>query len=232
MRIGILGDIHGNHLALAAVLSSAREKEIQKLLITGDIVGYYFWPREVLELLNDWDFEMVRGNHEDMLRQSLSDGNFLKQVDVRYGQGIRRAIEVLNTSQLDWLTSLPHPMKIEIDGCRILLCHGSPWDLNQYVYPDAPESMMEKFTAVTEDWIILGHTHYPMTRQFKGKTIINPGSVGQQRNKVRGAHWAMLDTASRKISAYVEPYDDRWISSQVSLMAPELPYLAEVLVRT
>ena len=67
MRIALLGDIHGNSFALAAVLEAARAAHVEKLLITGDFVGYYFWPREVLDMLDDWDVAAVRGNHEDML---------------------------------------------------------------------------------------------------------------------------------------------------------------------
>ena len=63
MRIALLGDIHGNSFALAAVLGAARATRVEKLLITGDFVGYYFWPREVLDMLRDWEVEAVRGNH-------------------------------------------------------------------------------------------------------------------------------------------------------------------------
>lgn len=232
MRIGILGDIHGNHLALAAVLASARGKHINKLLITGDSIGYYFWPGKVFELLREWDFEMVRGNHEDMLRRSLSDESYLPEVDARYGTGIRLAIAQLDKTQLNWLTTLPHPLRLDIDGCRILLCHGSPWDLNQYVYPDAADSIIGKFGEIDADWIITGHTHYPMVKKINSKTIINPGSVGQQRNRVRGAHWAMLDTSSFTVSAFVESYDDQWVAEQARLILPKIPYIAEVLLRT
>jgi len=232
LRIGILGDIHGNHLALEAVLNSVREKGITKLLITGDSVGYYFWPDKVIEMLKGWDFEMVRGNHEDMLRQSLRDKNYLLQIDARYGKGIRTAIERLNQAQLDWLTSLPHPLVLDVGGCRILLCHGAPWDVNLYVYPDATDSVIARFRETSADWILTGHTHYPMIRKIGGKTIVNPGSVGQQRNRVRGAHWAMLDTVSGKVSAFVEAYDDIWVAEQARLISPEIPYLAEVLLRS
>ena len=54
MRVALLGDVHGNELALAAVLEAARAAGAQALLVTGDLVGYYFAPDRVLELLRGW----------------------------------------------------------------------------------------------------------------------------------------------------------------------------------
>ena len=68
MKIGLLGDIHGNSRALRAVLESARVKGVEKLCLTGDFVGYYYHPDEVLDLLASWPNHAVRGNHEAMLR--------------------------------------------------------------------------------------------------------------------------------------------------------------------
>ena len=81
MKIGLLGDIHGNRYALDAVLTSARLFGIERLLITGDLIGYYFWPREVLELLTPWNFTAVYGNHESMLFKAERDGEYLELVD-------------------------------------------------------------------------------------------------------------------------------------------------------
>jgi predicted phosphodiesterase len=110
MRIALLGDIHGNSFALAAVLDAARAARVEKLLITGDFVGYYFWPREVLDMLSDWDIAAVRGNHEDMLVDVLNGPASLEKINAAYGSGLSRAIETLTQAQLDWLCNLPHPM--------------------------------------------------------------------------------------------------------------------------
>ena len=231
MKVALLGDIHGNHLALAAVLAAARKQGAERLLVTGDLVGYYFWPREVLELLKPWDMAVVRGNHEDMLAAARKQPDLLGQVDKQYGTGLRVALETLSSRQLDWLENLRHPQNIEIDGCRILLCHGSPWDVDIYIYPDAESTLLEKCADTGHDWIDLGHTHYPMEHRVGNTTIVNPGSVGQPRNRKPGAHWALLNTQSRKLSFMSEYYDIAPVIEMSRARHPNIPYLSDVLQR-
>ena len=231
MKLALLGDIHGNHLALAAVLAAAQRNNVDKLLITGDIVGYYFWPGEVIELLATWEKVVVRGNHEEMLAVARENSDYLIQMDRKYGTGLRVALDTLSNEQLDWLVQLPHPRKLSIDGCSILLCHGSPWDLDQYIYPNAEEALLEKCSAEGHDWVVLGHTHYPMQHLRDNTTIVNPGSVGQPRNRKPGAHWALLDTETQIVTFRVESYDAGPVIEVARNRQPDLPYLAKVFTR-
>ena len=231
MKLGLLGDVHGNNLALHAVLAAASAAGVETLLVTGDLVGYYHSPMQVLDLLRPWNRYMVRGNHEDMLVAARSDPAFLDQVDAQYGTGLRIAIEQIDTQQLDELCGLPHPLELVVDGCKILLCHGTPWDSDLYVYPDAKKELLERCAMQEFDLVVLGHTHYPMCHQI-GRTILaNPGSVGQPRNRKLGAHWALFDTESREVALRCETYDAGLVIAESRLRHPEIPYLAEVLER-
>lgn len=232
MKLGLIGDIHGNHIALKAVLTAARACGVERLLVTGDLVGYYFWPKEVLELLAPWDKVVVRGNHEEMLRMALADASLLPAMEQRHGGGIRVALETLAQEQIDWLASLPISRKIRVGECRVLLCHGAPWDPNHYVYPDAGREVIERCCDDESDVIVLGHTHYPMHRKCGRTAIVNPGSTGQPRNRQPGAHWAILDTATGSVEHRVEGYDAAPILAQCRDRHPDLPYLRDVLVRT
>jgi len=232
MKLGLLGDIHGNHLALQAVLAAASSTGVEKLLVTGDLVGYYDAPLQVVEQLQPWERHVVRGNHEDMLNVARSDPEFLTQVDARYGTGLRSAIEQLGEQQLDELCSLPHPLELLIDGRRILLCHGAPWDNDQYVYPDAQPELLERCAVQEFDLVVLGHSHYPMSHRIGKTLVVNPGSVGQPRNRQPGAHWAILDTANCSLQFCREAYDSTALVEECRQSHPELPYLAEVLTRT
>lgn len=231
MRVAILGDIHGNSLALESVLSAAKRLDVECLLITGDIVGYYFEPAKVMELLASWQFYMVRGNHENMLSAVRKKPGLLPEIEKRYGSGLRVALSTMQISQLDMLCNLPHPLSIELDNVRILLCHGSPWDNDMYIYPDANESLLKRCAADESDIIVTGHTHYPMLKRLGKKQLVNPGSVGQPRNRRPGAQWALLDTAMNEITLYNESYNIALVSSEARLRHPELPYLADVLSR-
>lgn len=231
MKLALLGDVHGNADALSAVLVAAQEMGVEHLLVTGDLVGYYFAPAKVLELLAPWSRHVVRGNHEDMLAASRKDRVTLESIMNRYGSGILLALEQLSESQLNEVCSLPHSLQLDMDGCRILLCHGTPWNVDQYVYPDATQGLLQRCIEPGVDFVVLGHTHYSMERQIGSAQIVNPGSVGQPRNRKPGAQWAFLDTDSRRLEFRVESYDRAPLIRECRLRHPELPYLAEILER-
>ncbi len=232
MKLALLADIHGNHLALQAVLEAVKINKVDKLLIAGDFIGYYFWPREVLELLAPWDVTAIRGNHEDMLVKAGENPEFLESVDAKYGTGLRVALETLTSYQIDWLSNLPSSLEFEAEGCRILLCHGSPWETDLYIYPDGDQEVLEKCAATGYGWVVLGHTHYPMIRYSNDTTIVNPGSVGQSRNRKPGAYWALLDTDSQEVNIHCVKYDASLVIAESLIRNPVLPYLAKVLERT
>ena len=232
MKLALMGDIHGNIQALRAVLDAATRENIEKLLITGDLVGYYFSPVEVVELLDEWDVEIVRGNHEEMLKTARKDPNYLLSVDARYGTGLRVAFDQLSPEQIDRLCELKHPLDLSFEGVKILLCHGSPWDLDQYIYPNAENALITKCAISEYDLVVMGHTHYPMQLMIGSTHLVNPGSVGQPRNRDPGAHWAIFDTLTRSIELRCETYDMTDLIRECKDRHPDLPYLANVLERT
>jgi len=232
MKLGLLGDIHGNAEALRVVLDAASCANVQKLLITGDLIGYYFSPLQVVQMLDEWDTFIVRGNHEEMLRLAHKDPSYLMSVDARYGSGLRLAIEQLGPEQIVRLCELEHPLNIEFDGIKILLSHGSPWDLDQYIYPNADDALIAKCANSECDLVVMGHTHYPMQIMIGGTCLVNPGSVGQPRNRDPGAHWAIFDTETRSIEFRCESYDATDLIRECKQRHPNLPYLANVLERT
>ena len=77
MKVAVLSDIHGNHYALKEVLNIARNEKVEKLLVLGDIVGYYYHPEKVMDMIKDWDYELIKGNHEILL-EKLSTGKINK----------------------------------------------------------------------------------------------------------------------------------------------------------
>ena len=229
MKLALIGDIHGNDLALSAVLMAASASKVDKLLVTGDLVGYYFAPLRVLELLSEWDRDIVRGNHEEMLSAALNCSAYLETLDARYGVGIRVAIEQLSSKQLKELCDLPHPLELKIDGVSILLCHGSPWSLDHYIYPDAPPTHMARCAHEGRDLVVMGHTHYPMLKMIGNTVLVNPGSVGQPRDGKSGAAWAIFDTDDRRLELRREIYDSSDLIRECIFRHPELPYLSKFL---
>ena len=231
MKIALIGDVHGNEYALVAALKAASKLNVEKYLVTGDLVGYYFSPARVLELLKPFDFVAVRGNHEDMLFQARNDSQFLQKIDDRYGPGIRIALDQLTETQVQTLCDLPHPLELSIDGVKILLCHGSPSDNSEYIYPDTEDTTFNIIDYHKFDLVVLGHTHYQMKRSVGKTLVVNPGSVGQPRNHEPGAQWCLLDTLDLSIHFFNEQYDMSPLLLECDEHAPNHSYLKNVLVR-
>jgi putative phosphoesterase len=231
MRIGIAGDIHGNAAALRAVSAAARQRGVDALLLTGDFVGYYYRPAEVLAEIDRWEHWGIQGNHERMLDDAAADAAAHERIVAKYGSGITVALDELSVSQRSWLTALPVSRDIEIDGCRFRLAHGTPWDADEYLYPDAGADRWAALAEDGVDFVVLGHTHHRLLRQVGTTTVVNPGSVGQPRDRQPGAAWAFVDTRDRKVELLTEAYDMQSVVEEAARRDPRLPYLQDVLVR-
>ncbi len=231
MRVGILSDIHANLTALEEVLKAAEREEISHWFFLGDLVGYYYWPVRCLERLEQVDAVMIGGNHERMLCMARQNPTYRLMLRGRYGNGIEAALEQCTEAQLDQLCTLPESRELELEGVRMLLCHGTPWDADAYLYPDADEEVLER-VANGYDMVFYGHTHYPLVWQGASGMVVNPGSVGQPRNHRPGAHWAVVDLTTRQVEHRVEPYDIKRVQYECSRRDPGLDYLRTVLERT
>jgi len=233
VKIGILSDIHANSAALDAVFNSPRFTDVDALIIAGDFVGYYFDPKYVIDRIRSLKMPTycVRGNHEEMLLEAINNPSQLHNYILRYGPGLSIALEQLVDIDLEWISNLPHPLFINDFSCSFLICHGSPSSIDEYIYPD--NSLTDLLCCVDNDptVIIMGHTHYSFVRQLDHCLIINPGSVGQPRNRIPGAHWALFDTSTMNVSMFVEPYDFLDLQDKCRVVAPHHPYLHEVLTR-
>lgn len=231
MKIAVLSDIHGNSVALSSVLSEATQKGVKKLLILGDLVGYYYNAKELLDQLKTWDKEVISGNHERMLKKSLEDKSFEKKYSAKYGSALMIASRTLSKEELSYLTSLPEHKIVEIDGVKFGLYHGTPSDKDAYLYPDSNVQDFQKTLSGQSDFVLVGHSHYQFDYSFNQKYLINPGSVGQSRLKGGLACWAIIDTADKSFELIQTKFDVTGLLDQVKLTDPDVKYLGKVLRR-
>ena len=231
MKIGLISDIHANLPALESVFKSGKAQNIDRWLCMGDIVSYYYWPSECIELLIQNSVECINGNHDRALI-SPSKLSFSKDYIKKYGSGASLALNVLSIKQLDWLNSLPQTLELIIDGYSVLMCHGSPWDGDYYIYPDAKAEVFNRVKETGYDIVFYGHTHYPIIWQDSSIIIANPGSVGQPRDSIPGACWAIWDTRENKIKMMRESYNSDDVIQACKKYDSENTYLQEALIRT
>jgi putative phosphoesterase len=227
MRIAILSDIHANSYALDRVLDQVERCEINQLIIAGDTVGYYYGIREVLQSLSRFKIDMVRGNHEEMLFGLESGLLNKKHHETVYGSALSLTLDELNENEISIFRNSSHPKSIEIDSLKILISHGSPWDINLYLYEDVIESYWKEFSKYDEQVFFIGHTHRPLFFERDGKIIINPGSVGQSRTKPGYADWAIFDTQNRNVEFKSTPYEYAKILEDCDKNNPGVSFLTK-----
>ena len=200
MRVATIADIHGNSIGLAAVLVDLDQQEIDHILVAGDLVGYYPYVNEVFELLRERNVTCVLGNHDCYLLGKLPVSEERWQA---YNLGY--VDHMIRDDHRAWLAGLPTERRIELEGLRWCLCHGSPWAVEEYIYPDY--DAFERFASVEADVVVMGHTHIPLVRQVEHVLLVNPGSCGQPRDYNPLAAYALVDTETRNAEIRRVAYD-------------------------
>jgi len=203
VRYLILSDIHANIDALEAVLAAAPPWD--RALVLGDLVGYGGAPNAVIDRVRGLDpMAVIRGNH-DKAACGLDDGSNFNQV-ARFAAAW--TYQQLGPEYREYLRQLPQG-PTEIDE-QLEICHGAPFDEDHYIF-DAMDAHRSLQTA-TRPVCLFGHTHLPVVfRAVDGevegaiglpgtsarlgpeRAMLNPGSVGQPRDGLRDAAYAVLD---------------------------------------
>ena len=166
-----------------------------------------------------------------MLKKAVNLG-FSESYIRQYGSGGNLALKTLSNEQFEWLNSLPQKLELILNGNSVLICHGSPWDNDYYIYPDANNDVIQRMKDTGFDLIFYGHTHYPIIWQDSDIIIVNPGSVGQPRDRIPGAAWAIWDTKTNKIEFMREKYNYDLVLDECKKYDSENIYLQEVLTRS
>jgi len=177
MRFAAIADVHGNHLALEAVLADIRAHDVADIVNLGDMASGPLDARRTMDMLMALDATHVLGNHDRWL---------IDRPVEKMGSWERPAYAQLDARHLDWLRTIP-PTCVFRD--QVFLCHATPADDNVYwletVRPDgsvtisSPESIEKAAEGIAQSLILCGHTHIARAvRLGDGRLVVNPGSVG------------------------------------------------------
>lgn len=231
MKIAIIADIHANIEALEAVFFDLENQNCDSILVLGDLVGYYYWPREVIQKIkNDARCKVIKGNHECLLQAALKDPQQMQNYQRKYGSSLQICMDELSNEDMDWLLSLPEHKKVIYDGCEIGMYHGSDTDNEEYIYPTVDKARLDQINT-KPDFILFGHTHYPVAFSRLDSMIVNPGSVGQPRDIGSLASYAILNTENKGVAFRRVAFDPSTVIEKAREIDPELSYLQEIFMR-
>jgi len=194
MRVAVLSDVHSNRVALEAVLADL--PDVDALVCAGDVVGYNPWPAECVEAVRDRGIPTVMGNHD----RAVATGTAFR-FNAMAKAGVEYAAERLSADQRAWLADLPDERR-EF-GDRVKIVHGHPEDPDHYTRPEefGPHLLGD------EDVLVMGHTHVQHHEVYDEGVVLNPGSVGQPRDRDPRAAYAILDLEDRSVEERRVAYD-------------------------
>lgn len=196
MKIAVISDIHANLHALTAVINDFEKHNVKKVFALGDYVMAGAQPVETLNFILTQPWEMIQGN-TDKLIVDYSEEIYqnVKNAFPVMGEALKYDMSVLSQKHINFLKSLPAEKKMELEGVKIHLVHGSPRKNNENIYPDLrPETVEEMTLSSDADLILCGHTHLPCGYQLNNKkTVVNVGSVGRSMTPDAMPCYAIID---------------------------------------
>ncbi|MEM5582150.1 metallophosphoesterase family protein [Roseibium sp. AS2] len=195
MKIAVISDIHGNVLALEAVLADIRAEAPDIIVNLGDCVSGPLWPEETAAILRETNWPTVRGNHDRIVLDDPVE---------KMGPTDAFAAERLSAESRTWLATTRPTIRLNAD---IFLCHGTPDNDDRYLtekvegpkghLPDE-DTLLSELKGETASVVCCGHTHIPrlIRLQETGQILLNPGSVGLPSYEDTHPHHHIMEAGS------------------------------------
>jgi putative phosphoesterase len=198
MRIALFSDIHANLPALEACLKSIEAQKPDAIYCLGDLVGYNIWPNEVINEIRKRAIPTIAGNYDQGIGLMSDSCGCAYKTDPEKDMGnisISFTNSLVNADERKYLRTLPAHIKVEFqlnnDTLNLLLVHGSPRKINEYLFEDREEQSLYRIMEQSgADILCFGHTHKPYhrilptasTENAHYRHAINIGSVGKPKD--------------------------------------------------
>ncbi len=199
MRIALFSDIHANLPALEAFFDDVDSRDTDAIYCLGDLVGYNIWPNEVIDHIKRRGIPTIAGNYDFGIGRSSDDCGCAYKTDDEKENGkvsIAYTNKIIKDEQRAYLRTLPAHIRLEFQlndkPLSVLLVHGSPRRINEYLFADRDEkSMLRIMEQAGADVMLFGHTHKPYHRIIGSvepdgtdhfRHAINIGSVGKPKD--------------------------------------------------
>lgn len=201
MKIALFSDIHANLPALEAALKDIESRKPDAIYCLGDLVGYNTWPNEVINEIRKRGIPTIAGNYDYGVGRNSDDCGCAYKTENEKNLGkasISYTNQVIGDEERAYLRTLPAHIKLEFqlneDKLNLLLVHGSPRKINEYLFEDRDEkSMLRIMEAADADIMCFGHTHKPYHRILESKLTdeptyqAEPGTKYKSKNQYRHA---------------------------------------------
>jgi len=199
MKYLVLSDIHGNNVALDAVLASVPPTRYDKLLVLGDCLGDGPCPDKVLNTLKGYPAVIIGGNREELAVQHFN-GLPETQSSLQW-KFMRDSLAFLSEAQKADIEGLKFFDTVNDGRLSIKLVHGSPFSVRELLSINSPQRLNECLEAISENILLCGHNHFQFAYINNDKLVLNPGSVGlSQKHEPFRADYALLNIQNGQYS--------------------------------
>jgi len=239
MRIALFSDIHANLPALEAFFKSIEEQKPDAIYCLGDLVGYNIWPNEVINEIRKRGIPTIAGNYDFGIGRMSNDCGCAYKTEPEKDMGkvsISYTNSIVKEEERSYLRTLPAHLRIEFqlndNKMNLLLVHGSPRKINEYLFEDRDEkSMIRIMEQADADIMCFGHTHKPYHRILGNRHAINTGSVGKPKDGDPRGCYVMLtiDKDGKPIVEFIRFEYDVEKAAQAVIDSPLPDYYAEAL---
>lgn len=217
MKLALFSDIHANLPALEAVLADIDQRSPDGIYCLGDLVGYNIWPNEVINTIRNRGIPCIAGNYDYGIGRGRDDCGcaYREEEEKAMGkQSIAYTNQAVGDAERAYLRTLPTRIRLEFElgnsdqlwqqqpPFTLLLAHGSPRKVNEYLFADRPDRSLGRILEVAgADILCIGHTHQPYHKiisaepdeqQTYFRHVINIGSVGKPKDGDPRAGYVLL----------------------------------------
>jgi predicted phosphodiesterase len=222
-KIAVFGGVYSNYLALAATLEDAQRRGAEAVFCLGDLGAFGPHPDRVFPLLREAGVLTIQGNYDESLALGKEDcgcgytdprDNFFARISYAY--------TFRKTSQENkrWLGTLPRARRIRLGSLGLLLCHGSPGKINEFLWESTtPNGLLAKFLRDYQtDVILCTHTGIKWHRALaEGRHLVNVEAIGRPENDEATNVWYTILTAEDDLQVEFVPvrYDSERLAREM-----------------
>lgn len=211
MTLAVFSDVHANLPALEAVLADLDRRRPGQVFCLGDLVGYAPWPNEVVQAIRQRGIPTIAGNYDEGVGLGSDDCGCAYRTDedrARGDESIAFTNQAVTEETRAYLRALPRHLRLDFQAprrpgappLRVLMVHGSPRRINEYLFEDRPDaSLLRLMAAADADVMLFGHTHKPFHRAIADpesrhgvRHAVNTGSVGKPKDGDPRAGYVLL----------------------------------------
>jgi len=206
MKIAFISDIHGNAIALDAVISDLEEKNVDQIFVLGDLCYRGPEPKRALEMIRSLNADVIKGNADEWVVRGVKKGEMPDEALDLMNKERDWTFAQLDSEDIDYLKQLPTEKIIHVGNVKIFAFHATPDSLFDVVLPNTnDEVLQEKMISKSDaDIYVYAHIHRPYIRSVQGKIVMNIGSVGLPFDGITKASYGLLEIKNGNIRTSIE----------------------------